>query len=364
MEVRKAILDNRLLGYYFFFSKLNNLESKNFMMYNLFENQNENDKGEVINKLIKYKIIFKTPQKDPFINNDQSQKINKVSNTAVNSVNTNGISKDDNKNLLNISKEVKTNEYSNISFADNNKNLLYSDMELNAQNPHKFSSAIGISNNSAEEIVVDENFIPKSRINFSFDLDNMCYSLEKDTNKSNILKSNLQKIAFTKIREYHEYLKSIKKNKFLDLSKSDDSENEYSSNSDEDEENEEEEDESLSKSSIHRNIKDDINIQKSITLKNRPSSQIEKVPPAFGKSSTLRPLKETKDENNDKNKKDLIKLQTIKKAQGKEMTSNYYKVNLSNIHFMIFDFNKDMIVEGDKNEIIFKIDKISASILP
>ena len=106
---------------------------------------------------------------------------------------------------------MKTNEYSNISFADNNKNLLYSDMELNAQNPHKFSSAIGISNNSAEEIVVDENFIPKSRINFSFDLDNMCYSLEKDTNKSNILKSNLQKIAFTKIREYHEYLKSIKK---------------------------------------------------------------------------------------------------------------------------------------------------------
>ena len=28
MEVRKAILDNRLLGYYFFFSKINTLEYK------------------------------------------------------------------------------------------------------------------------------------------------------------------------------------------------------------------------------------------------------------------------------------------------------------------------------------------------
>ena len=121
----------------------------------------------------------------------------------------------------------------------------------------------------------------------------MCYSLEKDTNKSNILKSNLQKIAINKIKEYDEYLKSIKKNKILDLSKS--SENENRSNSDEDEEDEEEEDESLSKSSNHKNTKDDINIQKSITVKNRPSSQMEKVPSMFGKRSTLRHIKGEKE---------------------------------------------------------------------
>jgi len=364
MEVRKAILDNRLLGYYFLFSKLNNSESKNFMMYNSLNNQNENEKGEELNKLIKYKVIFKTPQKAPFINDEQSKKNNKVSSTAINAVNTNDISKDDGKNLSTISKEGKINENSNISFVDNNKSSLYSDMELNVQKDHKFSSAIGISDNSAEEIIVDENFVPKSRINFNFDLDNMCYNIEKDTYKSNELKSNLQKIAIAKIKEFHEYLKSIKKNKILDLSKSNDSENEYSSNSEEDEEDEEEEDESLSKSSIHKNKKDDINIQKSITLKNRASSQMEKIPPMLGKSSTLRPIMEAKDDNNDKIKKDIIKitnnnnLQAIKKAQGKEMVNNYYKVNLSNIHFMIFDFNKDMIVEGDKNEIIFKIDSI------
>ena len=364
MEVRKAILDNRLLGYYFFFSKLGNSECKNFIMYNSLNNQNENDKGEEFNKLIKYKVIFKTPQRPLFKNNDQNEKNNKVACTAINTVNTNDINKDDDKSLSNILKEGKINEDSNISFVDNNKNNLYSEMELNAQKTHKFSSAIGISDNSAEEIVVDENFFPKSRINFYFDLDNICYCLEKDTNKSNILKSKLQKIAIAKIKEYHEYLKSLKKNEILDLSKSNDSENEYNSNNEEDEEDEEEEDDSLSKSSIHKNTKDDINIQKSITLKNRTSSQTEKVSPMLGKSSTLRPIKEAKDENNDKIKKDIIKitsnnnLQEIKKAQEKEMSSNYYKVNLSNINFMIFDFNKDMIVEGDKKEKIFKIENI------
>ena len=159
-------------------------------------------------------------------------------------------------------------------------------------------------------------------------------------------------------------LKINKKKKILDLSKSYDSENEYNSNSDEDEEDEEEEDESLSNSSIHKNTKEGINIQKSITLKNKASSQMEKIPPVLGKSSSLKYRKEEKDDNNNKIKNDIIKitsnnnLQTIKKAQGKEMVSNYYKVNLSNIHFMIFDYNKDMIVEGNKDEIIYKIDNI------
>jgi hypothetical protein len=91
---------------------------------------------------------------------------------------------------------------------------------------------------------------------------------------------------------------------------------------------------------------------------------MDKIPPILGKSSSLKPIKEEKEDNNDKIKKDINKItsnyniQTIKKAQGKEMISNYYKVNLSNIRFMIFDFNKEMIVEGNKDEIIFKIDTI------
>ncbi len=48
----------------------------------------------------------------------------------------------------------------------------------------------------------------------------------------------------------------------------------------------------------------------------------------------------------------------IKKYQGKNYINNYYKVNLSQMHFMIYDFNKEMIIEGNKNEIASKIDNI------
>ena len=40
------------------------------------------------------------------------------------------------------------------------------------------------------------------------------------------------------------------------------------------------------------------------------------------------------------------------------MNSKYYEVNLNNIHFMIYDFNKDMLVDGNKNYVCIKIKKI------
>ena len=62
--------------------------------------------------------------------------------------------------------------------------------------------------------------------------------------------------------------------------------------------------------------------------------------------------------NNDVNssidKKTVVKKNSI--------INKYYKVNLSKIHFMIFNFDKEMIVEGNKNEKICKIEKIITSI--
>ena len=48
----------------------------------------------------------------------------------------------------------------------------------------------------------------------------------------------------------------------------------------------------------------------------------------------------------------------MKKYQGKNFINDYYKVNLSSIRLMIYDFNKDMLIEGNKNEINFKIENI------
>ena len=47
-----------------------------------------------------------------------------------------------------------------------------------------------------------------------------------------------------------------------------------------------------------------------------------------------------------------------KKSKEKDIFNSYYKVNLNNMHFMIFDFNKDMIIEGNKKEIILKMENI------
>ena len=38
------------------------------------------------------------------------------------------------------------------------------------------------------------------------------------------------------------------------------------------------------------------------------------------------------------------------------LSNNYYKVNLSNVHLMVYDFYKDMVVEGNKNDIVSKVE--------
>ena len=61
MEIKKAILDNKLLGYYFYFSKLYPTNTNNFINYYITEKNNYDKKGD-LKKITKYKTIFKTPQ--------------------------------------------------------------------------------------------------------------------------------------------------------------------------------------------------------------------------------------------------------------------------------------------------------------
>ena len=89
------------------------------------------------------------------------------------------------------------------------------------------------------------------------------------------------------------------------------------------------------------------------------------------KSSTLKQIKEEKEEKSDEDiveneqiKNNIIEINSNnilhqqKKNKEKDIFNSYYKVNLNNMHFMIFDFNKDMIVEGNKKEIILKMENI------
>ena len=48
----------------------------------------------------------------------------------------------------------------------------------------------------------------------------------------------------------------------------------------------------------------------------------------------------------------------MKTNQTKNYLNSYYKVNLNKVRLMIYDFNKDMIVEENKNKINYKVEKI------
>ena len=73
-------------------------------------------------------------------------------------------------------------------------------------------------------------------------------------------------------------------------------------------------------------------------------------------------IKRLFDENEIKNKKNIDKKRSssiselVKTFYEKNNNMNkYYEVNLDKIHFMIYDFNKDIIVDGSKDEVSIKI---------
>ena len=63
-------------------------------------------------------------------------------------------------------------------------------------------------------------------------------------------------------------------------------------------------------------------------------------------------------DNNNRNSNSSVNRKTIQKKNS--IMNKYYKVNLSKIHFMIFNFDKEMIVEGNKDEKVCKVEKIIA----
>ena len=366
MEIKKAIIDNQLVGYYFYFSKLDISENKNFFIYNSTDNLDINDEFK---KKAKYKTLFKPPQKSSIIN-----KKKRFSN-FLESKNNNNIENIKNSEISNsfIVKRAKIKETleknSSISMEDNYKNSYYFDFEPKIQKTISFNSAFDIKKSDIEEIIIDENFIPMCPYHFSFDLKNKCYYFEKNKNKAKLFKTILHKESLYKLNSIQN-LKTIK-NKKNKSSLSESYDDDYTSNSEESEENSNSESSNIDKetSSVDKNIEKAKYI-KSTSSKNLIQAKIEKVNPIKG-SKTLKIITEVKEENENEENKNTNKiynksnknnnvfhsLKNIKNFYDKN-NNNYYKVNLNKIHFLKYDFNKDMFVEGNKNEICIKIESI------
>ena len=317
MEIKKIIINKQLLGYYFIFNKLNN--------------NNDNNNSQNLNSTIdSTDIIKKLNLKIPNINSEgKNISTDNNSNSEINSV------------------------YENNEKANQNNS---SRKEIKKQ---KCSSTVKYEN---DLLNINDNFIPKSSFNFNFNINNFYYEPSKNINFNRKLKEILKKEAMSKIQKYVE---EINKNK-SSSNNSDEFVNETSESIIDSESESKSSSSSVSNSSsqkptenFHLNIKNK-GFLKASTFFNKDNTNINKINNySFDKVKTI---KKTKTRNSamydNQNNSPIIKRNNKESEKNiKTVNYNYYKVNLKRIHFLSYDFNKEMIVEN-KNENISKIEKI------
>ena len=366
MEIKKAIIDNKLLGYYFYFSRLFPSETKNFISYRVKDDLDDNEENQ---KRIKYKTIIKPIQKYNIINKEKRISNSDIDKAIYNSRRKSSeISK--NSDICNsyITKRIKIKE--NLEKRSSIQSIPdISDINGLSQifkNNSNFSSENVQNEINSEEVIIDENFIPNCNNNFSFDLNKMCYNFEKATLNSKLLTSSLHKEAKEKIKVYQEYLTSLNKEDESDLSESN-SEDVYSSsiNSEDSSNSNTDKESSSNVISNKRNLsikenKKNFYMHKSITLKNEIKAKIDEIPP-IKQSNTSKINKKENEKNDNKSKfKPVLTTNSNISQQMKKYhnINDFYKVNLSKIHYLVYDFNKEMFIEGNKKDISIKVESI------
>ena len=363
MEVKKAIIDNCLVGYYFYFSKLNFSDTRNFISYSSTLDSQISEKNNEGKITTKYKVMVRP-----------HQKIEKESNISSTIVHTSS-------SILKNNSNIKNNEKSNSFIPKKKKVKVSIDNNINSmeQNINNFccspsprkrkSSRLSITiddNEDKNDDFIDENFVPKSSYNFILDLDNMSYILEK-SNQISVLNSYLKNEAMAKIRKYQEYLYSMEKQKsILELSKSNSNESDfyYSSDFGEDYEISDLEKNPSSISYSRKASFNKFQSLKTTVIEKKKNTYIDMASP-LSKTYSLDLLNEIRGFNREdqKNKTIIMSSNNVIPQQNKifenEYTfDNYYKVDLSKIHLFIYDFNRDMAVEVGNEEVILKIESI------
>ena len=330
MEIKKIIIFKELVGYYFIFYKeqkelhyINNFISFNVPTYN-------DRKRNSISKQRKYKYLF---QEKP--NAIKKKSTNLALEKQPNKVE---ICKSPKKYIK--FKSYEKEEFNNFTKLVSENSSTHSNKTKSSKNMTlKYNTDINLDNidNPKEQIAINENYIPECPFNFSFDFKNRtykpCYDIKNED--MNNLKQILKLHALKKINNCKEFLKKQKETKEVH--------NEKNSESNESEDSENEEKESSFSETLKTNsqISNDIDeeplkiqIKDSKKMKNQENND----------NLLIRDKENNEIKNKNQNKNDIM--------------NNYYKVNLSNIHLSIYDFNKDMIVDTE----IEKISKVESII--
>ena len=292
METKHIIMDNESIGYYFCFSKINNNENKRYLSCKIISREKQSSKN--IEKFKKYQVFIK-PQNFIYSNNKTLTSIFKP------------------EIIQSLTKKADVK----VKFKEEKKN--------NEKRGSKYSSSKTIKEiNKDEDIIVNESFIPISQVNFKFNLPNISYDYSMEIeDKDSYLNHLLKKEAYDKINKF----KSTQCIQFKKDKSSSNVSSSYRSASSFDGY----EQEVLSTYSKSLNEKKNER-DKLKALKNNSCQTI---------GDKLGELNEDLKNNNEKN-------QNLKNKN--DLISGYYTVNINKIILMIYDFDKETIIEDKKKD--------------
>ena len=322
MEIKKIILDKELLGYYFLFTNIDFIKDNNCYKTksNIFEEKKFNHNNTIKNNNVQ---IYNSQ-----IINSKTHKINHNNDKIKRAITE-----------KELKEEFKNSSSSFIQNVINKKD-----------NFEKF---------------VKENYISQS-LYLSFNINDFSFELLKNKSNNKNFNESLKKEASFKIREYKEYLKSIQKSKIKSSSISTESEDEIESNSSSN---------IYSESSGSSSNNDNPSLKPKNKLKLKSLGSFCPIPSSIKlkktniinidvinkcKTNILNHLNERRsisNENGHNHIKKILKNEKSKLPEKKELNNYYYKVNLNNIHFFIYDFNREMLIDNTKNK-ISKVDEI------
>ena len=330
MEIKKIIIKNSLIGYYFYFTKVNE-NTDNNLSYTT-QNYKSKDRNN-LTKYKKYQCTFISNEDDLF-----NMNINDISNSFIikppNSQDKNEIKKLNKKERRqSMEKRLK------VSFKEKEKDVMNNYLFIN-KNEQKNSGPV----------IVTEEFIPKFSSHFAINMNNLgFYKVNEEDNIDINYLEILKTEANNKINEFKKKIKSLKKKK-------------SESSSDDSDESEEDSDESLTSEYSHdssSNISDESkneNLGKNFNQNAKEKNNII--------SNEKKEKKENNNinisyNNNNNSNNNVFGIKSSKKLHKKGYESeNYYSVNLTHVKLMVFDFYKECVVQGNKKEICSKIQNI------
>ena len=338
MEIKNIIINDELLGYLFYFTKV---KSKNYnnMSYIIHKNDTVGIKNDItILKLKKYQCEFRTKN-----SSNEETRFKSGKNQLFSSF---------------IEKSEKI-EKSCMRKKQKRKSLeKYSDNKKKLSNNHSFigkkgnlKSSFAKFDNDIETIITGE-FIPEFSCHFSLNISNLTFDklLEKEK-KINYL-SQLKKEAYEKYNSHKQLLNFVSR---------------YSNtSSNESEESENIENSSYDKISSNSYIKDSSNTNSNSLNENNKKEQSIKIRDSIKNNNDLKtPLPIIKNSLRRDNYQGYTNISSVNMSNSslpkrEKRNYNYYRVNLNNIIFMIYDFNKDIIIEDTKTKNVSKIDTIMA----